>query len=71
MKATIDRRESLESPMIEPLTQNSLRKSKNIGVVQKTIFNTIRHQQNEEDQEHYKRALGNFIFPPFSNIALF
>lgn len=26
--------------------------------VQKTIFNTIRYQQNNEDKEHYKRALG-------------
>ena len=29
--------------------------------VQKTIYNTIRYQQNKEDQEQYKRDLGNFI----------
>ncbi len=29
--------------------------------VQKTIFNTIRYQQNREDQEHYKRALGKIF----------
>jgi len=27
--------------------------------VQKTIYNTIRYQQNKEDQEQYKRDLGN------------
>ena len=30
--------------------------------VQKTIYNTIRYQQNKEDQEQYKRDLGNNYF---------